>query len=521
MTCDPNPAAIGWLDRSFRPGRISNERGKPMADHVTLRDFSPAFATATETADAIRHKRISPSELLTLAFKRIDLYNPTLNAIVWQDREQAMARAKQADDALATNRASGSLFGVPVTIKESFAYRGSPNSWGLPSLRQATSPRTATAIERLESAGAIVVGKTNVPVMLGDWQTYNSMYGTTKNPWDLTRTPGGSTGGGAAALAAGIGCLTVGSDLSGSIRIPAHFCGVYGHKPSLDLVSTAGFQPGPWDGSPGFPMDLSVIGPLARSASDLALAVDVLGGANGEDRRAWTWRMPASRHSRIRDFRIGYVLDDAIAPVASDVGALYEATLTELGKAGARMERGWPPGIEPPAEMRTLAYLMFALLTSGMSEEERDRSRARLAHNPQDIVAQAAVEPHGRWLQETQRRLTSRALWQKYFEGHDVFLLPAAFTAAFPHDHSEPIDKRVIETPEGKRPYTPDIGTWVGFATLAGLPATVAPIGHTRAGLPVGVQIIAPMWEDGTSIEFAGRLGALVGGFSPPPAFPE
>jgi amidase len=432
-----------------------------------------------------------------------------------------MARAKQADEALARGGASGALFGVPITIKESFAYRGSANTWGLPTLRHANSPRTAVAVERLESAGAIVVGKTNVPVMLGDWQTYNSMFGTTKNPWDLTRTPGGSTGGGAAALAAGLGCLTVGSDLSGSIRIPAHFCGVYGHKPSLDLVSTAGFQPGPWDGSPGFPMDLAVVGPLARSASDLALAVNVLGGPDGDDARAWTWRMPASRHTRIRDFRIGYVLDDAIAPVASDVGALYEATLAVVGKAGATMERGWPPGIEPPAEMRTVAYLTFALLTSGMSEEERDRSLSRLKRNPEDIVAQAAVGPHGRWLQETQRRLASRERWQKYFESHDVFLLPTTFTAAFPHDHSEPIDNRVVDTPEGKQPYAPNTGAWVGFATLAGLPATVAPIGHTRAGLPVGIQIVAPMWEDGTSIEFAARLADLVGGFFPPPGFPE
>ena len=242
-------------------------------------DFTPAFATAAETAEAVRRKRISASELLNMTFQRIDRHNPTLNAIVWQDREQAMARAKQADEALARGNASGALHGVPVTIKESFAYRGSPNTWGLPPLKDANSPRTAVAVERLESAGAIVVGKTNVPVMLGDWQSYNPIYGTTNNPWDLTRTPGGSTGGGAAALAAGLGCLTIGSDLSGSIRIPAHFCGVYGHKPSLELVSMAGFQPGPWDGSPGYPMDLSVAGPLARSARDLALALNVLGGA--------------------------------------------------------------------------------------------------------------------------------------------------------------------------------------------------------------------------------------------------
>jgi amidase len=484
-------------------------------------DFRPAFATAADTAEAVRTKRISASELMDLTFQRIDRHNPKVNAIIWQNREQAMARAKQADEALARGHASGPLHGVPVTIKESFAYRGSPSCWGVPSLKDVISPRTAVAAERLESAGAILVGKTNVPVMLGDWQTYNPVYGTTNNPWDLTRTPGGSTGGGSAALAAGLGCLAIGSDLSGSIRIPAHFCGVYGHKPSLELISLEGFQPGPWDGSPGYPMDLSVAGPLARSARDLALALDVLGGANGDAARAWTWRMPAPRHKRLEDFRIGYVLDDGVCPVSSDIGTLYEKTLSELSKTGAQMERGWPSGVDPRGQMTTFSYLLFALLTADMNDEAREGSRKRFEHNPADIVAAAAVEPHARWLHETQRRLAFRALWQKYFESHDVFLLPTAFTAAFPHDHTEPIDKRSVDTPEGRRPYARDMASWIGPATLAGLPATVAPAGRTRAGLPAGIQIIAPMWEDGTSIEFAALLSDRVGGFTEPPAFQE
>src|SRR5437763_15306223 len=253
-------------------------------------EFAPAFATAAAAAAALRSKQISARELLNIAFQRIDRHNPSLNAIVWQGRERATARAKRADEALAGGAAVGALHGVPVTIKESFAYQGSPSTWGLPALKSANSPRTAVAVERLESAGAIVVGKTNVAVMLGDWQSYNPVYGTTNNPWDLTRTPGGSTGGGAAAVAAGLGCLTIGSDLSGSIRIPAHFCGVYGHKPSLNLVSMEGFQPGPWDGSPAYPMDVSVAGPLARNARDLSLTLDVLAGPNGDDAKAWSWR---------------------------------------------------------------------------------------------------------------------------------------------------------------------------------------------------------------------------------------
>ena len=489
---------------------------------VSASDFEPGFAAAAESADAVRKKRISASELATLMFQRIDRYNPALYAIVWQDREQAMARARRADEALARGQASGALHGVPVTIKESFAYRDSPNTWGIPALKDAISPRTAVAVERLESAGAIVVGKTNVPVMLGDWQTFNPVYGTTNNPWDLARTPGGSTGGGAAALAAGLGSLTVGSDLAGSIRIPAHFCGVYGHKPSLGLVSMEGFQPGPWDGSPGYPMDLSVAGPMARSARDLSLALTVLGGADGDEAKAWTWRMPAPRHTRLRDFRVGYVIDDdAVGPIASDIRPLYENVLTELVKAGVALECGWPADADPQAHMTTFQYLLFALVTAGASNEQREQARHRLKDHPDDMMAAALAEPHARWLRETQRRLAFRSAWQKYFESHDVFLLPATFTAAFPHDQTMPIENRVVDTPEGERPYVRDIASWISAATVAGLPATVAPVGRTAAGLPAGIQIVAPMWEDGTSIEFAALLADVVGGFTPPPGFQE
>jgi amidase len=469
--------------------------------------------------DAIRSRRISALELLELTYARIDRHNPTLNAIVWQDRERARARATWADEALGRGEAVGRLHGVPVTIKESFAYRGSPNHWGLPSLKDAMSPRTAVAVERLESAGAIVVGKANVPVMLGDWQTYNPIHGTTNNPWDLERTPGGSTGGGAAALAAGLGALTLGSDLSGSIRIPAHFCGVYGHKPSLELVSTAGFQPGPWDGSPGYPMDLSVAGPLARGARDLALALEVLGGPNGDEASAWSWRMPKARHTRLEEFRIGYVLDDPAAPVSSDLGTLYERTLAELSRSGAKLDRGWPDGIDPRAQMSTFAYLLASLVTADLGAQEREQARARLAQNPGDVFAAAAVEPHARWLQETTRRLSYRAAWQRYFESHDVFLLPTTVTEAFPHDHSEPIFQRVLDSPRGKRSYVQDLPFWITAATVAGLPATVAPVGRTGAGLPAGLQIVAPMWEDGTAIELAALLAERLGGFEAPPEF--
>jgi amidase len=457
-----------------------------------------AFATATETADAVRTKKISARELLQLTFDRIDRHNPQVNAIIWQDRDRAMARAREADAAMARGAATGALHGVPITIKESFAYRDSPNTWGLPELEHAISPRTAVAVERLESSGAIVVGKTNVPVMLGDWQTYNPIHGTTNNPWDLARTPGGSTGGGAAAVAAGLGSLAIGSDLAGSIRIPAHFCGVYGHKPSLNLVSVEGFQPGPWDGSPGYPMDLAVVGPLARSARDLSVALDVLGGANGDDAKAWRWRMPPPRHTRLADFRIKCVFDDSADPISSEVGAVFENVDAELRRTGARLSHGWPSGLDLQAHLRTFQYLLLAL-----------------------VNAEKMVDPHARWLHETQNRLKLRARWQSYFEDHDVMLLPTTFTAAFAHDHGQPMENRSVDTLEGKRSYLRDMASWIAVATVTGLPATVVPVGRTRAGLPVGIQVVAPMWEDATAIEFAALLSDIIGGFTAPPAFTD
>ena len=355
------------------------------------------FATAAETAAAVRNKTISARELVELTFQRIDALNPALNAIVGDLRAPALSRAAEADKALTEGRVLGPLHGVPITIKESFAYRGTPNTWGLPDLAHAVSPRTAVAIERLESAGAIVVGKTNVPVMLGDWQSYNPLYGTTNNPWDLSRTSGGSTGGGAAALAAGLGALSMGSDLSGSLRIPAHFCGVYTHKPSLNVIEMDGLQPGPWDGSPGPPMDLAVIGPMSRDARDLALALEVLAGPAGDARKAWTWRMPAPRHTRLQDFRIGYIVDDPIAPISSEVRKPYENLISALTKAGATLKRGWPSGIDLRAAAETYRLPAHVICHCGPDWQEallvrpctlaaRDAVASRVSHALAEVL---------------------------------------------------------------------------------------------------------------------------------------
>jgi len=474
------------------------------------------FATALQAAEAIRAKKVSSVELTERMFARIDHYNPQLNVFAYQLREDALAQARKADAAL--GKASGVFHGVPITVKESFAVAGHPCTWGFPPLRDSKAPKNSDVVGRLLSdAGAVLLGATNVPVALADWQSYNPIYGQTNNPWDVKRSPGGSSGGSAAGLAAGLGYLSVGSDIGGSIRVPAHFCGIYGHKPTLDLVSMQGHIPGGNPGLPDFSTLLAVGGPLARSASDLLAALKVLGGPAGWDAKAWKWQMPEPRASSLKDFRVGYVIDDAIAPPTPEVKALLENAIERLGRAGAKMKPGWPEGLKPAELLANYKFMLEAFFYSTAPPEEQERERKAFP----DLMAgknSGALSSFADWQQQNFRRLAYRAQWQAYFNQVDVFLSPVAFTAAFPHDHSEPQDQRTIATSAGPRHYM-DMLNWIAPATLTGCPATVAPVGRTPQGLPVGIQIMGPFWEDATSITFADLLAKELGGFTAPAGY--
>jgi len=482
------------------------------------RNFSLDFATALEAAAAVKAKRISSVELTELVFRRIDTYNPKLNAVILQFREQSLARAREADRALAKKEWWGPFHGVPITVKESYGMEGVPTTAGVPQYKDFRPKRNAVAIDRILRAGAIIAGKTNVPVMLADLQSYNPIYGTSNNPWDLTRTPGGSTGGGAAALAAGLGHLTLGSDIGGSIRTPSHFCGVYGHKPTLELVSTVGHVPPFVDPAPLKFVDLSVVGPLARSAEDLRTALEAIAGPAGDDAKAYRWTMPAPRHTKLSEFRVGCILDDPLCRVGSDVRTVLESAVNKIEKTGVRVDRGWPAGVNFGDQLYTYLYLLNAVMAPRFPAAVQQAMRDNYRRNPKDPAGAALVEPHERWSAETAKRLAARTVWQEYFKEHDVFLMPVAFVPAFPHDHSEPMDQRKLDTPEGKRPYL-DITPWIAPATLTGCPATAAPVGRTPAGLPVGIQIVGPFLEDATPLEFARLMADVVGGFVPPKGF--
>lgn len=487
--------------------------GKPKA---AKSEHELDFATALQAADAIRKKQVSSVELTRRIFERIDRYNPQLNAFVYQLRDEALAHAAKADAEQAKGRSLGVFHGVPITVKESYGVAGHPATWGFPPLRDVPAAQDSDAVARLRAAGAILVGATNVPLALSDWQSYNEIYGQTNNPWDLKRTPGGSSGGSAAALAAGLGYLSIGSDIGGSIRVPSHFCGTFGHKPTLDLVSTTGQQGAGERGVPGFTTLLAVGGPMARSAQDLLAAIKVVGGPVAWDAKAWKWQMPEPRAKSLKDFRVGYVIDDSIAPPTPEVKGVLQSAIDRLDRAGAKLKPGWPNGYRPADLLSTYLFLLQAFLFSASPPVEQERLRKTFGNfMGQDS---GATTSFAHWQQQNFRRLGFRAQWQAWFEQVDVFLSPVAFTAAFPHDHSEPQEQRIIATSAGPRHYM-DMLNWIAPATLTGCPATAAPVGRTPDGLPVGIQIMGPYWEDATPITFAELLTREIGGFTPPPGY--
>src|SRR5215208_1866844 len=454
------------------------------------------FQSATDAARTVSRKEISSRELTEMLLSRIDSVNPALNAVVALRPEAALQEAAAADEASARGYAAGPLHGVPMTIKDSFNVAGLHTTWGNPAFNEFVADWDATVVQRLRQAGAIIVGKTNVAFMLGDFgQTANELYGVTNNPWDTTRSPGGSSGGTAAALSAGMTFLEYGSDLVGSIRIPARFCGVYGLKPSLGIVPLTGFQPPGPPAGPSNMMYMSAVGPLGRSAHDLRTALSVTGGPEGQAAKAYSWTMSPPRHTRLEDFRVGVVLDHEQSPVSNEVARPLSNAVDTLAQGGATVIEGWPDGVDPVRNYESFGFHVRLFFAFQQPDE--------------DFATLSEVVDH------ENRRMAARAAWSRYFNQIDVFLCPVNFTPAFPHD-TRPFEERTITTPEGERPYN-DQTFWVSHASLPGLPAVAAPIGRTPSGLPVGAQIVGPLYEDNTAITFAELFTDVIGGYNPPP----
>jgi len=482
--------------------------------------IDPHFRSAKQLASDIRRRKLGCLEVLDLYLARMERFNGKLNAIVVTDVDGARRRARQADAALRRGKPWGPFHGVPMTIKESYDVAGMPTTWGLPALKDNVAPRNALAVDRLLAAGVVLFGKTNVPAWLADYQSYNDVYGTTNNPWDLARSPGGSSGGSAVALAAGLTGLEAGSDIGSSIRNPAHYCGVFGHKPTFGIVPPRG-QALPGRVAQG---DISVIGPMARSAEDLAIGLSVMAGPDEIDGAGLRLALPAPRRKALREFKVAVMLDDPAAEVDREVQARLQALADFLGKRKVKVSFTARPAFDTAEAHRTYIFLLRAATAGRQTAEEFARNAEitrGLAPDDQRYYAwtmRANTASHRDWLAANETRHKMRWRWAEFFREWDLLLCPVASSAAFPHDHAGERHERMI-TVNGKRVPCVDQLFWAGYGGMAYLPATVAPAGFTPAGLPVGVQIIGPQYGDRTCIEFARLLEREFQAFVPPPDY--
>jgi amidase len=479
--------------------------------------------TATEQLSALRSRAVSAVELLEQSIARIEAHDGKLNAVVVRDDERARTAAVQADIALAQGDPRP-LLGLPMTVKEAFNVAGWPTTWGIPGTEKIEVGQDAVAVARLKSAGAVIIGKTNVCTQLADWQTFNPVYGTTHNPWDLKRTPGGSSGGSAAALAAGFVSLELGSDLSGSLRIPAHCCGVFAHKPSFGLVPTRGFAP------PGVPVlslnhdiDFAVVGPMARSADDLALALDVIAGPDDAEALAYKLALPPPRHASLSGYRVLLLDRHPLLPTSIEVGLALQRFASNLERAGCKLGSKSP--LLPDLELSAGAFghLLLAFFGADLSEAEYAGLEARAAGLPASDRSPAALElrglvsSHRDWIGMDRVRLLIAHQWRQLFRQWDVVLCPVLPTPALLHDHAD-MDERHIDIDGQNIPYKAQ-AAWMSVASIAGLPVTAMPIGFGAAGLPIGVQVIGPYLEDRSTLGFAALAEREFGGFVAPPGF--
>ena len=479
--------------------------------------MSTAFWSATKLLAARRAKKLSALELFDLYAARVRQHNRALNAICVMNLDEDRKAARAADRARGKR---GPLHGLPMTVKESFDVAGWPTTWGMPEFKENVARRDALAVERLKRAGAIVFGKTNVPVLLADWQSFNPIYGTTNNPWDLLRTPGGSSGGSAAALAAGLTGLELGSDIGASIRNPAHYCGVYGHKPTWGICSPRGHA------LPGsvHPGDIASIGPLARSAEDLALALGLIAGPDDIGAAGWKLALEKPKLPSFRKLRVAVMPSHATAEVDASVSGAIERLAGALARKGAKVSDKARPGFDPDEAHRVFIALLRAATSARQlphhvalwEELSQKRSKDDMSYEAQ--AARANVMRHKEWLGWSNRRHQMRLLWAEFFKDWDVLLCPAAATPAFPQNQKGERWDRMIDVNGKPQPSTTQM-FWAGYSGMCYLPSTVAPIELAGGKLPVGVQIVAPQYGDYRSIAVARLLEREYFAFTPPPGF--
>ena len=462
-----------------------------------------ATSTATELTAALRAKEISSRELLDLYLDRIDRLDRAdrggVNAVVTLDVERAHAAAAAADDALVRGEDLGPLHGLPITIKDAIETEGIRSTGAAVELADHVPTEDAPAVARLKAAGAIVFGKTNLPRFSGDSQAFNELFGTTNNPWSFAHVPGGSSGGSAAALAAGFTGAELGTDIGGSVRAPAHCCGVYAHKPSYGVIPNLGYIDHVGGGTTR--TDINTFGPMVRSADDLALLVSVLAGPVPEDELAWRVELPECTVSSLAGLRVATWLDDEACPVDTEYLRLLRAAADALADAGARVEDAHP-AIGFGDQMEVYQRLIAAAVSPSMPDD----------------VAEQISRSHLEWLRNDERRVALQRQWAAWFESFDVLLAPAWCSPPFEHDHEGNMMDRVVMVNGVPRNHF-ELSQWLMMVNLLNLPSTMTPIGRTAAGLPVGMQVIAPYLHDRRAIRVAGLVSEVVGGYEVPPGF--
>lgn len=480
-----------------------------------------AFWSATKLVRALRAKKIGALELLDLYAARIARHDRSLNSLCVLDLDAARKRARSFDRASGrVGENTGPLAGLPMTVKESFDIKGHATTWGLPEYRNNRAASNAIAVERFARAGANVFGKSNVPTLLADWETNNPVYGKTVNPWDSSRTPGGSSGGAAAALAAGLTGLEAGSDIGGSIRNPANYCGVYGHKPTWGICAMAGHA------LPGdvHPVDIAAIGPLARSALDLELALAVMAGPDAIDSGGWKLALRKPERKTLRGLRVAVLATHPTAEIDATVQQAIGRLAQFLARQGAKLSERALPAFDLGEAHRVFIRLLRGATCGRQTPESFAHllaARDRLDPNDGSYYAQMAranTQSHMDWLAASNRRHQMRGAWSEFFRDWDVLICPNAATAAYPHSMPGERWERMITVNGKTQPATTQMW-WAGISGMCFLPGTAAPIGLSPEGLPIGVQIVGPQYGDLTTIRVAQWIEREYYAFVPPPAY--
>jgi amidase len=479
------------------------------------------YSTALALTEAIRQREIRSTELLEIFVDRAQRLNPALNAIVTYDIERARKRANKLDELTARNQFVGPLHGLPITVKDTFETAGIRTTAGSNKLSHHIPSDNAIAVQRLLDAGAVIFGKTNTPAFAADLQTNNSVFGVTNNPWDVSRTPGGSSGGSAVAVAMGFSAFDIGSDIGGSLRTPAHFCGIYTIKPSYGIIPTAGLLSTTQRNL--YPRDISCIGPLTRSAKDLSLVLDVLAGPNDMEAVGWQLQLPKAPKA-LKDYRVAAWLDDDFCPVDNAIVEQLQLTVAALQQHGVTVDCKARPKFSLREANDFYIQLLAATSVGDIPDHAMEKRRLGLynySEHEQQKLAYKAVESSLASVhqfakaKEAQQRL--RWQWQQFFQDFDVLLCPVNFSLAFPHIDTDSNFFQSLRVNKQVRDYA-EMWVWIGaLAGVAYLPAVSAPIGLSKDGLPVGIQIIAPYLHDHRAIDFADQLAGIHGGFQPPP----